>query len=222
VRVVDISGSIYTGMWSYCPEYPGAVVEPLPQPAFLQGKYQVFCQKFILGGQSGTYIETEAHVDASATPVADLPLHEFMMEAVIIRVGEKGPLEPVTLDDILADTPDIREGDGVLLSCGWDKKWRDPDFVSHSPYISKEAAQFLLEHKIKLLGADFPRFDNVNAMEFPWDLLWDKAKFVLAPLTNLYDLDVTRATLMAFPLKIDGAVATPCRAALILGDHIRE
>ncbi len=221
MRVIDISGPIYTDMWSYCKEYPGAVIEELPQPQFLEDKYEVFCQKFIIGGQSGTYIETRAHVDKNAPPVVDYPLEEFVMDCVVIKLKEKGPLQPITLKDLKCNSPEINRGDAVLLSCGWDKRWREPDFVSKSPYISKEAAQWLLEHDIKLLGGDFPRFDNVEKMEFPWDLFWEKATFLLAPLTNLRNVKEERVILVSFPLKIEGAVASPCRAAIIEGVGVR-
>jgi len=226
----DISGWIHDGMWSYCPEYPGAEISELPHPAFLPEDYPVYLQKFIIGGQTGTYIETRAHVDKSAAPVSELPLEEFCRPAVVIDVGRKSAKEPVTLADVEHAGVQIRPGDAVLLSTGWDSKWEDPDFVNDSPYISREAALWLFDRDIDLLGADFPRFDKMEhpelvegsqrkpnpAMQFPWAEFWDRVNFLLAPVTNLQGLSGRCGQLIAFPLKIRGACATPCRAALML------
>ncbi|MBI3946672.1 MAG: cyclase family protein, partial [Armatimonadetes bacterium] len=136
----DISGWIYTGMWRYCPEYPGAGISELPHPAFLPPDYPVYLQQFVIGGQTGTYIETRAHVDPAATPVTALPLEAFYRPAVVIPVGQKARSEPVTLADLERAAPDLRPGDAALLATGWDRMWDDPDFVEGSPYIERDAA----------------------------------------------------------------------------------
>lgn len=214
-RIRDISGWIYNGMWSYCPEYPGAEISELPQPAFLPKDYPVYLQKFAIGGQTGTYIETRGHVDRSAVPVTQLPLECFCRPAVVIDAGAKRDSEPVTLADVEHAGVQIRQGDAVLLSTGWDRKWDDADFVEKSPYISREAALWLFDRKIGMLGADFPRFDLPSASQFPWTEFWDKVNLLLAPVTNLRGLSGRCGDLIAFPLKIRGACATPCRAALM-------
>jgi arylformamidase len=215
-RIRDISGWIYTGMWSYCPEYPGAEITELPHPAFLPEDYPVYLQQFLIGGQTGTYVETSAHVDRSAIPVTEVPLAEFYRPAVVIDVGEKGPTEPVTVDDLERAAPDLRLGDAALLCCGWDRRWEAPEYIEGSPYLECEAARWLMNREIGLLGADFPRFDYPPAPQFPWAEFWQRVNLALGPLTNLTGLSGRCGTLVAFPLKIRGACATPCRAALIL------
>lgn len=214
----DITGWIHTGMWSYCPEYPGAEITELPQPAFLPDDSRVFLQRFVIGGQTGTYVETRAHVDPTATPVTELPLEEFRRPAVVIPVGEKRPLEPVTVADLETAAPDLRPGDAALLASGWDSRWDAPEYVPESPFVSAAAAHWLMDRGIGMLGADFPRFDNPAAMQFPWEEFWARVNLVLAPVVNLTGLSGRCGTLLAFPLKIRGACATPCRAALILAD----
>lgn len=216
--VRDITGWIYGGMWSYCPEYPGAETSELPHPAFLPPEYPVYLQEFVIGGQTGTYIETKAHVDPSAEPVTALPLDEFYRPVVVIDAGEKRACEPVILEDIKHAEGCIRPGDAVLIRAGWDAKWDDPDYVEGSPYIDCEAALWLIDRQIGLLGSDFPRFDDVSALQFPWAEFWDRVNLLLAPVTNLTGLSGRCGRLLAFPLKIRGACSTPCRAAIIAGE----
>ena len=202
-------------MWSYCKEYPGAEIAELPQPAFLKGRYRVFCQKFEIGGQSGTYIETKAHVDRDAPPVTDYPASEFFFGCKIIRLDKKGPLEKISLEEVMSRSPEIEKGDAVLISTGWDRKWHDDDFVSSSPCISGEAGEWLAGRGIKLLGSDFPRFDNPSAPEFPWGRFWEKVTFLLAPVVNLGEAASDTVRLIALPVKVRGAAAAPVRAVLI-------
>ncbi len=215
MKITDITGWIYSGMWSYCREYPGAEVSELPQPEFLNGRYRVFCQKFEIGGQSGTYIGTKAHVESAASPVTAHPASEFFFDCAVVRLGRKAPLEKISLEEIKSCSPPIREGDAVILSCGWDEKWHDDDFVSASPYISKEAGLWLIEKGIKLLGSDFPRFDNPKMPEFPWDEFWSRVTFLLAPVVNIAGVAGDRVRLISLPIKVKGAAAAPARAVII-------
>jgi len=215
-RIRDISGWIYTGMWSYCDEYPGADISELPHPEFLPKDYPVYLQKFIISGQTGTYIETRAHVDRDAEPVTSLPLDDFYRPAVVIDAGEKAANEPVALADVKRAESDIHPGDAVLIRTGWDKMWDDKNYIEGSPYISRDAALWLFDRGIGLLGSDFPRFDRLPDMQFPWAEFWEKVNLLLAPVTNLNGLSGRCGNLAAFPLKIKGACATPCRAAILL------
>ncbi len=202
-------------MWSYCEEYPGADIFELPQPGFLKNTCSVYCQKFEIGGQTGTYIETRAHVDKSARPVSEIRADRFFKNCKIIRLKRKKKSERITVEEIKRSAPRIKAGDAVLIHTGWDEKWDDKNFVEHSPFISKEAAEWLIGKGINLLGADFPRFDNVKSPEFPWGLFWDKVEFVLAPVVNLQNVRGDAVKLISLPLKIRGAVSTPTRAVVI-------
>lgn len=213
----DISGWVHNGMWSYCPEYPGAEISELPHPAFLPDDYPVYLQRFVIGGQTGTYIETRAHVDQTTEPVSDVPLDQFWRPAVVLDVGHKNARAAITLADVEHAGGQLRPGDAALIRTGWDAKWDDADFVEGSPYISREAALWLIDRGIGLLASDFPRFDNPSEMQFPWAEFWDRVNLLLAPVTNLQGLSGRCGHLCAFPLKIRGACSTPCRAALILG-----
>ena len=216
MRIIDISGPIYSGMWQYCPSYPGAAISECEKPSFIPDDMECYCQKFEIGGQTGTYIETKAHLDSAATPVVDVPLDDLLFDAVIVRLADKGSLERIGLEEIVARAPEMREGDAVVIRSGWDRYWRERHFVEESPYLSREAAEWLIDRGIVLLGGDFPRFDNVNAPEFPWDEFFDRVRFVLAPVVNLDAVTQDRVKLAAFPIKVEGAVSAPCRAAVFL------
>jgi len=214
--VRDISGWVYNGMWSYCPEYDVTDISELPQPVFLPPDFPVYLQKFIMSGQSGTYIETKAHVDKAAEPVTSLPLSNFYRPVVVLDIGKKQANEPVTVQDLESTQIEIRPGDAALISTGWDARWDDPGYVEESPFISREAAFWLFDKGIGMLGADFPRFDFPKAMQFPWAEFWERVNLLLGPVVNLQGLSGRCGRLVCFPLKVKGACCTPCRAAILV------
>ena len=158
-------------------------------------------------------------MDKSAQPVAEIPIEKFIFDCTIIRLSSKKPRERITLEEVREKVSSadisIQAGEALLLNTGWDVKWRDPDYVEESPFISRKAGEWLIDKGISLLGADFPRFDSIKQPEFPWPLFWEKVEFILAPVVNLHQVKKKKVKLIVFPLKIEGACASPVRAVVI-------
>lgn len=212
---VDITGWIYDGMWSYSSAYPGAKISECPHPPELPADYPVYCQRFELGGQSGTYIETRAHVDPAATPVSQCPVGDFAMDAVVLRAPRKEPNAPVRLAELQATGVAPIPGGAVIIATGWDTHWNRPRyFVEGSPYLEPDAARWLFSHGIRCLAVDFPRLDYVPRPCFPWSELWEQVPYLLAPVVNVFEQRFAHGRLYAFPLKIRRAMGTPVRAVL--------
>ncbi|MBI4026813.1 MAG: cyclase family protein [Verrucomicrobia bacterium] len=214
MRIIDISGWIHNGMWQTCPEYPGAEITELPKPASVRADYDIICQRFVLSGQSGTYIETRAHIDRAAQPVADVPLEELFFDCSLILLPDLPPRAAITAKMLATHAPDLSDGNAILVGTDWDRRWRKPEFATEGPYLTKEAGHWLLDRRPALLGADLVRIDNIRAPEFPWKRFFDECRFLLGPVVNLRAARGKRLKLQAFPLKIEGAAATPCRAVL--------
>jgi kynurenine formamidase len=218
-RYIDLSGWIYNDMWQSTSNYPGATITDIPQPPEEVGGTRVYNQQFVLSGQSGTYIETQAHVDPTATPVSDCPIEDFVMNCVILRLVEKGQNEPIFADELKHVAADIPPDSAVLLATGWAKHWQDAQlFIDGSPYVTADAARWLIEQRIRLLGADIPRFDYPSQPVFPWQDFWACVPYLMAPVVNIFSDTFTQGRLFCFPLKIWRAMGTPVRAVLEVDD----
>jgi arylformamidase len=213
VRVLDITGPTYQGMWTYGPPYPDVVVEEIPQPDFIA--HATYSWRFELGAQTGTYLETSLHVDRSGPQLIEVPIEKlFMFPAAVIKV-EAEPLAPISREQLVAAAPEISEGEAIIVSTGWGRKWNDGDFVTNCPYFESEAMHWILDHKPWLMAGDQPRFDSWTAPQGFWDRFFGQGTLLLAPLYGLEQITVSRGKVVALPMKIAETCAAPCRVLFI-------
>jgi kynurenine formamidase len=215
LNIIDITGTIHDGMWTYGDPYPEVVVEEIAVPEWVS--YPTYSWRFALGGQTGTYLETALHVRRDAPPVIDLPLESLInRDAVILRIEGKDTKDDcITREELEACCAEIREGDCILLSVGRDAKWRDSDYVTESPYLLKEAMDWLLDHNPFLIGADWPRMDSWENPQKFFHRFFDEGVLLLAPVVNLGKVVHPRPKLTIMPMKVEQTAAVPARAILI-------
>ena len=71
-----------------------------------------------------------------------------------------------------------------LIGTGWDK--RDlPDYVTHPPYFTAGAIDWVLDQQVSLLGGDTPRYDSPNDPQNFFPKFFQHDILLLAPLVNL-------------------------------------
>jgi arylformamidase len=214
MKIVDLSGPIMTGMWSY-----GAPLPPVEvRPAATLERDGWNGHALALHTLAGTYVEAADHLFPNRETVNDLPLERFITRAVVAQLPDKAPLEPVTAGELEAAVADDPRGAALLVATGWDAMWGRPGFVERCPYFLPEAMDWVVERGVRLLGLDVPcaqdpRHDDgaLNRVFFAEDRL------LLAPLVNLRQAGRGRQTLVALPLNIPGVCGTPVRAVLVEG-----
>lgn len=214
MRIIDISGPIEDNMWSYGDPYPTPRIVQIPPPDWLD--YPVYSQTVSMAVQSGTYLETAAHMDQSRMPIDQLPLARcFEIDAVALWIP-KGANAPISAADLQAalDSSDttLRPGDALLVGTGWDKQWHAPNFVTDPPYFLAAAIDWVLDHAVTLLGGDTPRYDSPHNPQNFFPKFFQQEILLLAPLINLEQIRTPRGKLTALPLKLKDACASPVRA----------
>ncbi|MCX7918354.1 MAG: cyclase family protein [bacterium] len=209
---IDITGPIQEGMWNYGPHLPEITIKKIE--AIEQGKHDIYA--FCLTSLTATYLETAAHYFKGERSIDQLHPEDFILDANIIKLKPKGFQEAILVEELRPYTEKIKPNSALLISTGWEDKWNNPDFVIGSPYFTPEAMQWVVDRKISLLGADIPCYDNQKNSVRVNSLLFKSGALILAPLVNLKNIPKDSAKLYAFPLKIVGVCATPCRALLEL------
>ena len=182
--------------------------------------------RITMGEHTGTHIdaplhfvpEGEAHYD-----IASVPLDRLVGRAVTVEATDLGPDERLTVDHV-TDWEDehgaIEAGDRVLVRFGWDERWGTGAdgraFSEDWPGLSGEAAAYLTDCGVTMVGTDAFAIDAARAERFPahHELLGNET-YILENLANLSALPPV-SVLFTFPLKIDGGSGSPIRAVALV------
>ena len=98
------------------------------------------------------------------------------------------------------------------------KTYMTDDWMARSPYLSADATRWCIDKGVVLVGYDF--YHGVDEPEAPRvfnaSRTLSEAGIVTLPyLNNLDCVAAQRVTLVALPLKLVGAEASPVRAVLL-------
>jgi kynurenine formamidase len=217
MRIIEISGPIEDGMWSYADPYPTPRITQIPPPDWLD--YPVYSQIVSMAVQTATYLETPAHMYLDSITIEQVPLARcYQIDALMLWIPKQAD-EAITADELaaaLARTGErLRPGDALLVGTGWDKQWNQPLFVDHPPYFLASAIDWILDHQPSLLGGDTPRYDSPHNPQNFFPKFFKHDILLLAPVVNLDQVRKPRGKLTALPLPLKGACASPVRALWI-------
>lgn len=207
MKLIDLTGTLEPGMWRY-DSIPD--VEIFPLTTIEQDGNE--SHGFRLATIIGTYLETAAHHFHGEPTIDQIPVERFIVPAAILRIPRSAGT-PISREDLDAAATGItiQPGDALIFATGWEKMWNQPEFIRESPYLTPEAMQWIVARRISILGGDVPCFDNPNGGAGVNRVLFRSGALILAPLVNLGAVTQSKVRLMAFPLKIKGVCATPCR-----------
>jgi kynurenine formamidase len=220
--VIDITGTIYEGMWDLegAPPYK---IRPFPKLPWLD--YDVYMETFEMHSQTGTYLETPGHFFGYENTylIDEVDVAEITNRpCVVLDVGNINPENkpermPVTLDNLLScnNANMIQEGDAILICTHWGRMWEHKDYLNNSPTISLEAMKWLVSKKPFLLGGDIPRWENINNPVGIFPVFEKSGCLLMGPSINLNLITKPRVLITVLPLKIKGTFCAPCRAVII-------
>lgn len=220
-KVIDISGPLYNGMWSYnvlgtlgaeLPDFHVERLAAIPVQGFEAFRYSI-------SSITGTYIENAGHMLEGIPPLNGPDVSAFIKPAVVCHVPRKGPDEVIHGGELAAHCPPVQPGDALLIECGWGVRWESPEYVTHGPGYHQDCLPWLLEQPFSLLGVDVPCIETARSRpdgsEAAGNMLvpiFEKGILLLAPLVNLDRIQSPRGELIALPLNIRGVSGAPCRA----------
>ena len=211
-RIVDITGPIYEGMWTYGPPYEPFCMEQVPPVDWVA--YPTYSQNIAMNVQTGTYLETGAHMYPEMRTVDMLRPDDLFLDTHVLYLQPRAAGEIIRADELEPLTEGIPPGRAVLVCAGWGSRWEEPGFLPDSPYFSAEAMDHLLSLKPALVGADLPRWDSLADPQGFFPRFFAQDVLLLAPVVGLEQFGEPEGRLIVSPLPIRRACASPCRAWL--------
>lgn len=221
-EIVDLTLPITTGM--DIPPGLKASAPPVEYELFRnheENAIQLGLYKTII--HAGTHLDTPLHVIKEGLPLDKVPLDRWMGKAYCTALPDVKPNQAITAQDLADNTPDLDPGMILLINTGWsDKMFGQPEYWSDSPFLSPEAAQWIVDKKVKLAGYDFFQDEGPKALKLDpktfkvHHIMLGNNCYNCEHLTNLGKIAGKHFFFMGLPLKIMGGEGSPTRAVALL------
>lgn len=216
MRLIDLSHEIEHGMTTY-PGLPAPAVSDWLSRDASQGKYAPGTTfqigKIEMVANTGTYVDAPFHRLADGFDVAGFALAAVAdLEGLVVRATgrtrralDAGAFRGLTV-----------RGKAVLVYTGWDAHWRTATYGTGHPFLTADAAVFLVEAGAALVGIDSLNVDDTADGTRPAHTAILRAGIPLVEhLTNLAALPEGGFRFFAVPPRIKGMGSFPVRAFAI-------
>ncbi|WP_342543054.1 arylformamidase [Paenisporosarcina sp. FSL H8-0542] len=156
----------------------------------------------------GTHIDAPFHFDENGKKVHELPLENYIVDAIVIDVSGSEVISRELLKGKVTG-----EAKAVLFRTN---AWQQRDvFPEAIPAFDADIVDWMVENELSLFGVDLPSVDAITSKDLPMHhALGTAGRYILEGLI-LDDLKEDTYQLIALPLKIEGADGSPVRAVLI-------
>lgn len=212
MTLVDLSHTIVHGMTTY-PGLPGPLICDFLSREASRGRYAPGVEfqigKIEMVANTGTYVDSPFHRYAGGKDLSQLPLESLAgLEAVVIREPSVG--RAIDRDAFIGR--DLG-GKAVLVRTGWDVHWGTPVYLDGNPFLTAEAAEYLVAEGAALVGIDSLNIDDVNDLARPVHSALLGAEIpIVEHLCNLGSLPDAGFRFSAVPAKVAGIGTWPVRA----------
>ena len=209
-ELVDLSFPLADGQLSYPKDPPLRITA---QRTIASGGCHV--TSISMGSHQGTHLDAPFHFFDDGPSLDEIPLDRFFGPARLVDLAPGGVLEPntpLTAEMFQRHGEAFQPGARVVYRTGWSERFNRPEFFTDLPSLTLEAAQWIADRRIVLLGMDVPTPSKIAGHECHRILLGEPARIVIVEgLTNLDKLP-EQFTFIGFPLNFTGRDGSPIRA----------
>jgi arylformamidase len=211
--LIDLSHTIEDGMTTY-PGLPGPIICDFLSREASRGRYAAGVEfqigKIEMVANTGTYIDAPFHRYAAGKDLAQLPLESLAdLEAIVIRLpsGSGRAIPRAAFEKV------DPEGKAVLVQTGWDAHWRTERYLSGHPFLTGDAAEYLVSRHVLLVGIDSLNIDDTEDLARPvHSTLLGAGVPIVEHMCNLTRLPERDFHFFAVPAKVAGFGSWPVRA----------
>jgi kynurenine formamidase len=175
---------------------------------------------------NGTHIDAPRHMMEKGFPVDQLPLGQVAKEGALINLPNHGPNSVVTVKDIQDSGVEIGPSRIPVIHTGWtEKMWGKPEFWTQMPYLEAGVGALLASKGVSAVAMDvFPEKPLWRGVKLDPGEVWianhlalfEKGIPLIQFVTNLSQIGSNKFVLVALPLKLKGADASPARVVALV------
>ena len=166
----------------------------------------------------GTHLDVPFHFFNDGKTVDQVPLDRFYGPATLIDLAPGGCLPantPITVAMFEPHAEKFQPGAKVIYRTGWDRKFGTPEIFSEFPTLTLEAARWISNHHLGMLGMD-TLTPSKDWKEVHHILLKPGDEVVIEEGLAHLDQLPERFVFAGFPLNIKGRDGSPIRAVAIV------
>ena len=211
--LIDLSHTIEDGLITYKGLPAPIICDYLSREKsreFYEGGAEFQIGKIEMVANTGTYLDCPFHRYADGKDLSQVSLERFVdLEAIVIRADHRRKL---AVDESFFTGKELR-GKAVLVHTGWDKYWNTERYFEGPPFLTKNAAIYLRDCGVKLVGIDSMNIDDLNDKTRPvHSILLKEEILIVEHLCNLDKIPDEGLTFSAIPPKFKGVGTFPVRA----------
>ena len=210
---IDLSHSIEHGMTTY-PGLPAPIICDYLSREASRAHYTAGVEfqigKIEMVANTGTYIDAPFHRWSEGKDLAALPLESLAgLDAIVINVrpGSGRAIARAAFEGVEL------KGKAVLVRTGWDAYWRTAQYLSGHPFLTADAAEYLVSEGVVLAGIDSLNIDDTGDRSRPvHSTLLAAGVPIVEHMCNLSRLPERDFHFYAVPAKVVGFGSWPVRA----------
>jgi kynurenine formamidase len=160
---------------------------------------------------TGTYLDCPFHRFPDGKDLAEIIPEQFTdLDGVVVRVPFEASLAVTKAH--LEHIP-LEGSEAVLIHTGWARHWRTDQYFEGHPYLTREAAEYLRDRGVSLVGIDSHNIDDTATRSRPaHTTLLGAGILIVEHMCNLDALPDKDFLFSAIPPKFKGVGTFPVRA----------
>jgi arylformamidase len=206
MKIHDVSRPVRKGM----PVWPGDTPFDFSFVARIAEGAAVNVGRVAMSVHTGAHVDAPLHFQDDALDAASVPLEPYVGPAVVARVAAGGGIRPSDLpqglEAALARAPRL-----LLRTYGQ----RPTAFDEAMAHATVELADWLATRGVRLLGLDSDSMDAFDSKELPAHKRLASHGIAILEGLDLSVVEDGTYELIALPLRLVGADASPVRAVLV-------
>ena len=156
----------------------------------------------------GTHVDAPSHFIKNGRTIDEISPERFIGDVQVIEIEDEKEIRKSELEEIEFHS------NKILFKTQNSNMISENVFQNDFVYLNYEGAEYLIESGIDFIGIDYLTIESLDTTDFSVHKLLLKNNVIVLEGINLKDISPGNYKLIAPPLKITGAEASPVRALL--------
>lgn len=214
MKYIDLSHTIEDGLITYLGLPAPIICDYLSREEsrrFYEDGTEFQIGRIDMIANTGTYLDCPFHRFEGGKDLAEITFEQFTdLEGVVVRMPSEASL---TVSRKHLEQASLKGKAAVLVHTGWARYWGTDSYFENHPCLTQDAAEYLRDLGVKLVGIDSHNIDDTRTRSRPVHATLLGADILIVEhLCNLDAVPDDGFLFSAIPPKVKGMGTFPVRA----------